>query len=255
MSDLPIKTLTIQETKSLNDKDFHISLKLDGTLLYYLEKNLVSERACVRNSRFGHIKKILDENNFPECYGEMFISEDSNVFAVSSKENWSKAKFMIIDLVDRQDLKYADRMKLIETKISQIKNNTSIQKLILFPTIKQGWDYVVKNEREGLILRNDNQFYKIKLLKEVKIEIIAHKESLEKGTFILANGSSCSGTSVAYVEQYKNLKAQGKTPIAEIEYPFLTKDGNYFQPRLRRIFALEDGEKSSTKIITGKDFI
>jgi hypothetical protein len=111
--------------------------------------------------------------------------------------------------------------------------------MVRFSTFREGWNFVIKNKSEGLVLRNNSDWFKIKLLKEVKMEIVNHEPNKVKGTFILKNGSHISGTSVGFIEQYKNIIKKKQTPIAEIEYPFLTSEGRYFQPRLRRIFSKE----------------
>lgn len=236
MSDLPIKELKIEQAFKLNPRDYHISLKVDGTLIYYKNNNLISPRGINRNDRFKHILNILQKNNFPECYGEMFI-ENGCIFDITSKANWSKAKFMPIDIL--YDLSsYSQRQKLIDEQIDKI-NSPFIVKQRRFTSIYEGWLYVQEHESEGLVIRNDKEFYKSKLLKEAKIPIKSHEQGKDKGTFILIDDNRISGTSESFIIQYLKIKQKGKTPIAEIEYQFLTKDNKYFQPRLRRIFENE----------------
>jgi hypothetical protein len=232
MSDLPIKSILKEEALQLKE-ELDITLKLDGTLVKYINGKLMSPR-CERTERYQHITDILIKNNFPNCIGEMFIDKPgSNVFDISKKENWSKAKFMPFDLLDTS-LPYLERAKILDNKIVEV-NNPSIFRMIRFSTFKEGWDYVVKNKSEGLVLRNNISWYKCKLLQEVKIEIVKHIPNKVKGTFVLKNGSHISGTSVGFVNQFLEAKKKGLTPIAEIEFPFLTSDGRYFQPRLRQI--------------------
>lgn len=242
MSDLNIKEMKIAEAKQKNLSSFDIMLKEDGTLMYYTEGNLISPREIIRNDRFPHIKKILDKNGFPSCFGEMYIDErGANVFDVSSKENWNRAKFMIIDLKDNS-IPYVQRQRIIADKVKEI-NDKSISPVIRFDNIEQGWKYVLDNEEEGLILRNKDypsEWYKVKTLKEAKLRIVDWESGSDKGTFILENGSRISGTSVGYVQQYKDITENGNIAIAEVEFPFLTKDGKLFQPRLRRIGIAND---------------
>jgi hypothetical protein len=42
------------------------------------------------------------------------------------------------------------------------------------------------------------------------------------------------------VSQFRRYRDMGRVAIAEIEFPFITKTGKYFQPRLRRIFTESD---------------
>jgi len=243
MSDLNIKELKINEARQKNLSSFDIMLKEDGTLMNYVNKNLISPRVIVRNDRFPHIKKILDENNFPSCFGEMYIEgKGTNVFDVSSKENWKKAKFLIIDLNDNT-IPYVERQKIISVKVKELndKGIKDLTPMIRFETIEEGWKYVLDNDEEGLVLRNihnPNIWFKVKILKEAKLKIIGWESGSDKGTFILENGSRISGTSVGYVKSYKDIIESGGVAIAETEFPFYTKDGKLFQPRLRRVYEL-----------------
>lgn len=230
MSDLNIKEMKEYEAKNLS-RNFDITLKRDGTLIYFRDGKLYSPR-CERSQRYPHILKLLLDNNFPMCYGEMYI-DDGNVFDISRRENWNKAKFMIIDINERGTLK--ERQKIISEMIAKI-NSPSITEMVRFDNFTDGWDYVKKNNQEGLVLRNDCEWYKVKILQEAKVPIKEHETGRDKGTFILEDGNRISGTSASFVIQFLDIQKRGNTPIAEIEFPFKTKEGHYFQPRLRRIF-------------------
>jgi hypothetical protein len=123
---------------------------------------LISPRGVERNDRFPHIKKILDDNKFPECFGEMYIP-NGNVFDVSSSVNWSSALFMPIDLMDKT-IPYQDRFKIINEKVAQM-NNSFITPLVIFDTVEKGWEYVKETNGEGLVIRNPGEWYKAKILK------------------------------------------------------------------------------------------
>jgi len=221
MGHLNIKNVKIEQAKKLYG-DFDITLKRDGTLLFWKDKRLISPRDIDRTDRFSHIADILQQAEFPDCMGEMYI-EGGNVFDITSKKNWGLAKFMPI---------YANRD--LANKIKQL-NSEYITDMIRFKTIAQGWDYVVNNNLEGLVLRNDTDWYKVKLLQEAKIKIVDWEKGSEKGTFILENDNRISGTSMQFVLQYLDIKKRGNIAIAGIEYPFITKNGSFFQPRLRKI--------------------
>ena len=153
-------------------------------------------------------------------------------------EGTFKVKFMPIDLLDKS-LTYSERQALLKQLIKEA-NNPNITEMIKFKDFKEGWDFVNKTNSEGLVIRNEKEWYKVKKLQEAKIEIKEHEPSKEKGTFILIDGNRVSGTSRDFVVQFIEIKAEGKTPIAEIEFAFLTDEGHYFQPRCRRIFSKED---------------
>ncbi|HUS51562.1 MAG TPA: hypothetical protein VMZ91_15455 [Candidatus Paceibacterota bacterium] len=236
MSNLKITDLKPIQAEKRDFSNMDITLKRDGTLIYFKGGKLFSPR-CERSERFKHILNILKEKNIPECYGEMYIDK-GNVFDISRSENWNKAKFMPIDLEDTQ-LSYSERQVMLKKLVEEISNE-SITQLQKFKDYEEGWNYVKENDSEGLVIRNNSNWFKVKALKEVKIEIAEHEPSKEKGTFVLINGNRVSGTSKDFVRKFHELKAKGKIPIAEIEYPFLTEAGSYFQPRLRRIETMEN---------------
>jgi len=186
----------------------------------------------------GILKMVKCECKF--CRKNFEGNIESNVFTISRSENFSNARFMPIDLMDN-NLSYFQRHELLGKLVNGL-NNEFITPMIQFNSFNEGWDYVKKNDSEGLVIRDENSWFKVKILKEVKIEIQDHEPSKEKGTFILADGNRVSGTSVSFVAQFHNIKAKGKIPMGEIEYPFLTESGSYFQPRLRRIFIKGEGE-------------
>jgi len=237
MSNLNITDLKPQQAEKRTFSNHDITLKRDGTLIYFKDGKLFSPR-CERSDRFRHILNILKASNIPECFGEMYI-EGGCVFDVSRSENWNKAKFMPIDM--ESNLSYSERQTLLQEAVKQI-GSEFITPLVKFNNFKEGWDFVEKNDSEGLVIRNSYEWFKVKKLKEVKIEISSHEPSKEKGTFVLVNGNRVSGTSREFVQKFKDIKASGKIPVAEIEYPFMTEEGSYFQPRLRRIFIKGEGE-------------
>jgi ATP-dependent DNA ligase len=147
---------------------------------------------------------------------------------------------MIIDLEDKS-LSYSQRQALLGQLVKEISSEF-ITPLVKFKDFESGWNYVKETKGEGLVVRNEQNWFKVKILQEAKVEIKAHEESKEKGTFILIDNNRVSGTSKEFVRQFKEIKAQGKIPIAEIEYPFKTESGSYFQPRLRRIYTKGENE-------------
>ena len=232
MSNLPLTELKPEQAIKRDFSNCVISEKKDGTLIYYKDGKLFSPR-CERSDRFKHILKILKEHNCPEMFGEMFYGK--NVFDVSRSENWSKACFYPIDLEDKS-LAFEQRMILLKQLVSEI-SSPFIVPLVEFSDFKTGWNFVKENNAEGLVIRNNREWIKVKCLKENKEEIIRHEAGSEKGCFILKSGNRVSGTSRDFVAKFNELKAQGKIPIAECEFPFYTEENKMFQPRLRRVFA------------------
>lgn len=148
-------------------------------------------------------------------------------------EGTYKVKFMPIDIQD-SDLSYKERQALLGQLIEEISNE-AITPMVRFDDFKTGWNYVKENESEGLVIRNERNWFKVKALKNTKIEIVSHEAGSEKGCFILSNGNRVSGTSKELVRQFKEIKERGNKAIAEISYPFITETGHYFQPRLTNL--------------------
>ena len=228
---MQFKQLEIEDALFLKNK-FDITLKRDGTQIEWKNGCLLSKRDLVRNDRFPHIVKLLKDNKFPDCVGEMYIQK-GNVFDVSRSENWCRALFMPFDLYMNKPLE--QRQELIDKLINKIKSK-SITKPIRFDSIKEGWDYVKKNNGEGLVLKGESGWFKIKILQESKVEVAKWEKGNTKGTFILKDNNRISGTSVDFVNQFLEWKKQGKKVMAECEYAFLTDSKKMFQPRLRRLF-------------------
>ena len=240
MGTLNITEIKQAEAEHLGSMDYDISLKVDGCLMYYIDGKLFSPR-CERTERFKHIVEVLKNSNFPNCMGEIFVDKpNTNVFDVSRKENWGIVKFMPFDLIDSKNfpeiynMSFNERQKLLFSLVVELDNDF-ISEMIKFDDFKSGWDYCLNNKSEGLVLRNNSNWFKCKLLQEEKIEIVAHEVGKDKGTFILSNGSRVSGTSMQFVLQYTGIKDKGNKAIAEVEFPFKTKEGKLFQPRLRQI--------------------
>lgn len=206
----------------------NISLKRDGTAMHFIDGKLISNRDCIRNSRFPHIANLLKKFEINNVVGEIYI-EGGCIFDITAKINWHNAKYMIFDIKTNQSIE--QKKAYIEEIVNKI-NNPSITKPLYFATIREGWDYVVKNNEEGLVAKHSNfDIYKIKKLNEAKIKIVGYESGLEKGAFILENGGKVSATSRDFVERYRQL-SKGNEVFADIRYQFKTPDGKFFQPRL-----------------------
>lgn len=163
---------------------------------------------------------------------------ESNVFTISRSENFCNARFMPFD-IEEPSMYYLERLQILDDRVEKLEN-PFIVAVKRFNNFKEGWDYVVANNSEGLVLRNNSEWLKCKILKEEKVEIVAHEEGKDKGTFILKDGNRVSGTSQQFVLQYLDIKQRGKTPMLEVEYAFRTETNKMFQPRARRIFEVEN---------------
>jgi hypothetical protein len=233
MSSLDIKSLDIKSALNRNTLKTDVSLKRDGTEMYYKNGDLISSRGIIRTDRFRHIAGILRKANCVNLIGEVYLNDNSNVFDVTSSKNWNNCKFMPFDIVSNQSTEAKQR--LIDEIVDRI-NSPFITKPIRFNSVQEGWDYVVKNNQEGLVLKNDYEWNKIKKLLEGKFKIMKHEKGSEKGTFVLENGSRISGTSISFVKKFEEL-SKSDDVIAEVEYCFITDSGKLFQPRLRDIYA------------------
>lgn len=224
-----MKSMTIDEARLIGKyRKFDITLKYDGTLMFWNGTDLVSDRGIVRTDRFRHIAKMLKEKNIPSCMGEIYVTKEdigkkrTCVFDISSSENWSKARYCVfspdnvVELVDELD-------------------SDMIHKPISFLDLDRAWEYVLENNEEGLVLKSGKELYKVKAKTEIKEPIVEWESSKDKGTFILKSGNRISGTSMGFVKQYQDIKAKGKVAQAEVEMLFITEGNKYFQPVLREI--------------------
>jgi len=169
----------------------------------------------------------------------------SNVLVLNAKENWPKAKFYVFDVTEYDGSKIVGDPLEVRKELERIFKYNPKFKHITIPfkwtNFDKAWSWVKKHKVEGLVFKSlvGGIDFKLKDWKEAKLPVIGHTPGKQKGAFQLACESgivgSVSGTSVAYVDKYKNLISNGKDVWAEIEYLFLTSDGKPFQPRLRRL--------------------
>jgi len=221
-----------------------IELKIDGSRHTYDGKNLFSDRKIIRNSRFPQIYEEVKKLNW-SVRGEIAIP-GGNVLELNKRENWPFAAFYIFDIFEfesvKMDFKITQKRKIIES----ILNSNRFEYLnipLKFDSFDEGWKYVCKHNREGLVLKeNSGICWKIKRYIEEKVPIVGYLEGKSHGSFFInRNGivSKISATSMKFLGQYFILLNEGKTPYAEIEYLFLTSKGTPFQPKLRRIFTMK----------------
>lgn len=247
-----IKQITPEDMFKLDVGKYYPERKEDGMLMYYIDGMLFSDRMINNTSKYPHIASELSD--FPKgliLVGEMHI-ENGNVFDVNTKANFDRARYCIFDIIQYEGVSIKDkpieeRWKLIEALFEKYgASQEMIERPFSSGTYSDMWMQVEANKWEGLVLKPKGSKYgvgwlKCKLLQEIKIRILAYDPKESKGAFILDGGNRCDALSSAYVQQFADISARGKTAIAEVQYPFLTKDGHLFQPRLRRIYE-EGGE-------------
>lgn len=220
-------------------------LKIDGSRITYQKGKMVSDRMVNRNARYPHILKELKKLNW-HVRGEVALP-GGNILQLSKRENWHCARFYVFDLfaIDGKSVEGASvqkRRKMLETLVKRAKFDC-IEVPQKFDTFKQGWKHVKETGAEGLVIKEEDAIWKVKLLKELKVPIVRHIEGKSKGAFLIncnGNISKVSGTSDSFVNHFHSLNKKGKKVFAEIEFPFLTDDGAPFQPRLRRVGTKED---------------
>ncbi len=225
--------------------------KIDGARHEWDGTNIISDRGIVRNDRYPHLVKELLTLGI-KGRGEVAIPF-SNVLVLNAKENWHKARFYLFDMYEHngQDTRNANALEnrhLIEKALGNNSRNPQFQHLRIpfkFKDFQTGWDYVLKHDLEGLVMKDisSSRQYKIKYRKEEKLPIVGFVPGSVKGCFQIERKGVVGGLSalsVAFVQQYNDLLAKGLQPYAEIEYLFLTENGIPFQPRLRRLGTLQD---------------
>jgi ATP-dependent DNA ligase len=177
----------------------------------------------------------------------------TRVFDVSASINWVKARLWIFKILELKghDFRNAPPTEIRQVIEDQMKAHRFSAHVLHIPrkfsSIDEGWDFVTKNDCEGLVVKNDvGPQLKLKFLKEAKWEIVGFEPGAVKGSFLLKNPhngnvSGMSALSVGFIADYNKVLAAGNTPFAEFEYMYLTKkSGAPFQPRLRRIGTLAD---------------
>jgi len=227
-----------------------IEEKVDGTCMEFNGQDLISERGIIRNDRFPNILKDLRRLDW-QVQGEIAIP-GGHVLDVNQKINWPKAKFHIFKInsslgSDVSGESPAENRRMLE-KIVIPKRFWRLWLPRRFKSFDEGWQFVKDRKKagkysEGVVTKDAfGREFKTKLYTEVKVPILRHEPGKVKGRFIVdLNGVECgvSGTSVGYIDIYSTLLAGGVTPIAEIEYLFLTDNKIMFQPKLRNIGTMQ----------------
>lgn len=218
-----------------------IESKIDGACFTWKNNQLLSERNCERSDRFPHIIAELKKLNW-NVQGEVAVPF-GNVLTLNSKEHWHEARYYVFDLLDfnsqsilgANPKEVRDRLEIIfaANKFDHLRMPFK------WDDIRRAIVWTKRKKAEGLVCKplDGTKGFKWKDQKEAKVPVIGYEPGKEKGAFLIASPSGgqskVSGTSVGYVQKYQDMIARGEAVWVEIQYLFLTNDGNYFQPRLR----------------------
>ena len=234
MSNLPITDLKIEQALKRDFSNSQISLKVDGSLISYKDGKLFSPR-CERSSRYSHILNILKEHNCPNLTGEIFLDKKgTNVFDVSRSENWKNLSFMPFKLDDSK-LSFEEQRVLLKQLVSEIAN-PKIVPLKEFSDIPTAWNYVKENESEGIVIKDNHNWFKVKMKKERFLYFNNYELHSDGKGITLTDGLNrvnCGGKEKSQ-QAIKDIKEKGNVKV-EIEFMNYTEDGKMFQPFVRRV--------------------
>lgn len=248
-SDMPIG----QAQRVLKGNRYSYELKYDGFRVLWSGGLLKSEREITQNHKFPHIVEALKGTDVV-LDGEICLNEKTTVFDINRKVNWKNAIYIIFDILewngqDLRPLPLCQRQEKL-AEFLKVQKSKSLLSPRRYGSLEIGWEEVVGQQLEGLIVKDLNSIYtplplfkgvrtkswfKVKNWKETELEVLDHEEGNVKGTFILEGGLRLSGTSVGFVSQFKTAKSLGKRVFAEISYLRETSDGKLFQPILKRL--------------------
>jgi ATP-dependent DNA ligase len=243
------KELKIEDVLDLEGKDYSIQLKVDGTRQYWDKDKFLSERGIDNTTKFKHISDVL-KNHKVVLDGELALGFNHTVFDITKKENWNKATYWIFDLIELDGFDF--RGVCLENRLKQLKYFVEsldclyIKMIPTFPEVDVAWDYVLKNNLEGIVIKKLNEKYpdvdyftevrtdiKVKYKKEGKEKIVGFEQGNVKGAFVLENGSKISSLSSEVGLVWLGMR--NKDIYCEFEYLTKTPDGKFFQPILKRL--------------------
>jgi bifunctional non-homologous end joining protein LigD len=238
-----------EQAESFSSDTYVFEEKKDGSRDLWVKGNLLSARQVNHNERYRHIYELLKPIN-AVIDGEMSIPF-GNILQLNKKENWVKAKYYVFDILeydglDLKDKPLTERQIILKHIVTHVINNPLIEFIPQFDTFKSGWDYVVKNKLEGIMIKKKDSLYttipfkeyrtknwfKVKHLKEIKERVVGFENGSVKGAFILENGGKVSSLMSGVGDIFLNAKVK---VYAEIMYQFKTQDNKPFQPRLKKL--------------------
>ena len=246
----------IGEVAHLDNRNYSIELKIDGSRQFWIKGRLFSERGIDNTLKFKHISDILKDVN-AILDGEIYLNYNSTVFDVNKKINRNKVKYCVFDILELngeslRDLALEDRQNILRNlldKLNKDKLSSSVHFIVQFPAVDVAWDFITDNKLEGLVIKRLDSFYsfrdlfeedrrsdwiKCKFLKEGKEKIIDYDRGSVKGAFTLENGSRISALKSEVGQIWLNFK-DIKPIYAEFQYLNKTESGAFFQPVLHRL--------------------
>ena len=264
---LKAKDITPEQAEKLQNYIYEI--KYDGLRAFWDGRHILSERGINQSDKFPHIADALNPYSDVILDGEICLLSHEHTYTVhdiNKRENWHKAVYVVFDLLKKREKSYEYvpfyiRRERLCDFIGEVYLD-SVKEAIQFQQFKDGWDFVLKNNLEGLIAKDLQSRYhlvvntadllkqhrvrswlKIKWWKSGNEQIIGFNEGNVKGSFILANGSKISALSRKWVEEYLQLRDKDLDVICEFDYLYKTREGNYFQPRLKRLVGVKKDKK------------
>jgi len=250
--------ITPEQAQKLNPNNFTFEMKYDGFRSFWTGHKILSDRGIDNTYKFPQIAKTL--NSFSDTFldAEIYV-KGGCVHDINQKDNWKNAIMVVFDIL-RKDGKnithktLRDRRVALKEFFNEIKlpEKDTIEPTITFNSFKEGWDYITKNNLEGVMVKNLNSTYhhnlndilkvyrvnswkKCKNFKEGFEEIIGYNAGSIKGSFLLSNGGKISALSKDKVKEYYQLKEKGGKVFCEFMYLYKTNQNKYFQPILKRL--------------------
>ena len=240
-----------EQARKLDNDGYIFELKIDGSREFWLHGDLVSARCINHNERYRHVFNALTGVN-AILDGEICL-HNSNVLELNKKENWSKAVYYVFDILelggkDLRNKPLHERQAILNSIITTI-NNPNVKFITQFKDFKSGWDYIMKNDLEGLMAkkkdstydtivlkeRRSHNWFKIKNWLEGKDEIIGHNiRTTQKGSFALSCGTNVNCPDMETLKEYNEAIKKNKKVFAEFYYRFKSKNG-FYTPILKRL--------------------
>lgn len=247
-----------REARENKNKEYLFEIKVDGSREFWLRDKLISSRGINHNERYKHIAEALKGLD-AILDGEVALNDmGSSVLDLNRKENWDRARYYVFDILELNGKnlmseKIEERKKILRKVIESIGSNF-VYLIDYSEDFSSIWEYVKKNDGEGVIakkrgslyhgsLRNENvidfircsDWIKIKNKKEIELKIVGYEAGRDKGAFILEDGTRVSALSSSLASNVLRLIELGDILTAEVQYLFRTKDNKLFQPVIKRI--------------------
>ena len=240
---IKIKPMTCKTAElpldSYKDEEFYAELKYDVIRAIYDNGILYNREGRDISHRFP---EVLDA--FMGC--EAIV--DGEIVAVTGKFEDIQQRLTDNKLdIEIRSKKYPAKFVIIYCFKNYHTIPLSIEKVKAFPTIQEGWNYVIKNDCEGLILKKSNwtingyqqgvrsdSWLKKKYIKEVELEFDSYEKNPKGLTLIDKNGVRVACLGEQSTEVKRRLDTEGKI-TATIRYLEKTANNKYRQPSFKEL--------------------